>query len=221
MSTDLPPELERLLSPSHRDGREEAWSSFVTHHSRLILHVARSMGGGYDAAMDRYSFVLEQLQDDDFKRLRAFATEGRSKFTTWLVVVVRRLCIDHHRRRYGRFDKSSAEGGISVQQETRRALVDLVGEHEDFSRLRVPQRGNPVQRLEREELQQALQAAMSKLDPRERLLLALRFENEMTGREIARVMDYPTPFHAYRRVNRVLRALREELEAGGFGGTAS
>lgn len=52
--------------------------------------------------MDRYAHVLDKLQVDDFRRLRTFVADGRGKFTTWLTVVVRRICLDHHRQRYGR-----------------------------------------------------------------------------------------------------------------------
>jgi DNA-directed RNA polymerase specialized sigma24 family protein len=49
--------------------------------------------------MDGYAYVLEALRSDDYRRLRAYAADGRSKFSTWLVVVARRLCLDLHLRR--------------------------------------------------------------------------------------------------------------------------
>ena len=44
--------------------------------------------------MDHYAFMLDRLQEDGFHRLRAFAGDGRGQFTTWLVVVARRLCVE-------------------------------------------------------------------------------------------------------------------------------
>src|SRR5688572_14416739 len=99
----LPPELERLLdSAAHRGDPDEAWAALVAKYSRLLMTVARDVAPGHDAAMDAYAFVLERLREDDCRRLRGFVADGRSSFTTWLVVVTRRLCVDHYRQRYGR-----------------------------------------------------------------------------------------------------------------------
>ena len=93
-----------MLALVSANGDEQAglWRAFVEQHSRIIMHACRSVGSDYDVVMDRYAHVLEQLQQDGFERLRAYAPDGRGKFTTWLTVVVRRLCLDHHRGRYGR-----------------------------------------------------------------------------------------------------------------------
>lgn len=213
----LPSSVALLLSASDHSERERAWQEFVERHSRLILSTARSMGGDYDAAMDRYSFVLEGLRANGFRRFRAYETNGRGKFTTWLVVVVRRLCVDFHRSRYGRVADLDPEDPVSAdERRTRRALVDLLGEHADFSRLRVDHGGNPEHAARREELRGALAEELRELEDRDRLLLALRFENGLTAREIARIMDYKTQFHVYRRVNRVLALLKERLAERGI-----
>jgi len=98
----LPAALSRLLAEPNTEARDEAWAEFVRQHSRLLLHVARSFGGDHDAAMDRYTYVLEQLRQDDLRRLRTYSADGRSEFSTWLVVVAQRLCMDYYRAKYGR-----------------------------------------------------------------------------------------------------------------------
>src|SRR5262249_41817793 len=105
MPDGLPAELSQLLAAAEPQGAEGAWGEFVHAHSRLLLHVARSMAKDHDDAMDRFAYLLEQLRRDDCRRLRGFVADGRSKFTTWLVVVARRLCLDYDRRRYGRADR--------------------------------------------------------------------------------------------------------------------
>ena len=50
---------------------------------------------------------------------------------------------------------------------------------------------------------------------RPRLLLKLRFEDELPAREIATLMHLPTVFHAYRRLNALLASLRRTLEDAG------
>src|SRR5690348_7962664 len=117
-------ELERLLEAHTEAARREAWAEFIQVHHRLLIHVARSTSGqrDEDAAMDAYTFILDRLRENDFRRLRAFVADGRSTFVTWLVVVTKRLCIDFARARYGRLEHDVAS--ISGQEQMRRRLVD-------------------------------------------------------------------------------------------------
>nr|MBA3521296.1 RNA polymerase sigma factor SigF [Gemmatimonadales bacterium] len=59
--------------------------------------------------------------------------------------------------------------------------------------------------------------AIGELEPRDRLLLTLRFEQELSAREIAGLMGLATPFHVYRRLNRICEGLRERLSGNGSG----
>jgi DNA-directed RNA polymerase specialized sigma subunit len=61
------------------------------------------------------------------------------------------------------------------------------------------------------EQSRALATALAGLEPRDRLLLKLRFEDNLSAREIAGVLRYQTPFHVYRRINALLATLRTEL----------
>lgn len=201
----LPPPVERLLS-SDEPSREDAWRAFVAEYSRLILHVARSQAESYDEAMDRYAHVLEQLRAEDLRRLRAYVSDGRGKFTTWLVVVVRRLCIDLVRQRYGR-DRDGRDG-----LQARRALADLVGSDVDLGLLPDDSGPGPAEALRSRELRDALSAGLDLLDPSDRLLLRLRFQDAVPVAEIARILALPTVFHVYRRLNRILGELRTRLE---------
>lgn len=226
-----PPEVRALLAASSGDAEATAWSAFLESYSRLILHVARKSCVDRDAAMDRYAFVLEQLRRDDYARIRSYEVDDRARFTTWLAVVVRRLCTDFHRRRYGRYASSDGEdksgtpasrardshGPVDARRDSRRRLVDLVGAAVDIDRL-ADHRGDPERQLRLSELQVALAQALAGLEARDRLLLALRFEDGHSARVIAENMDYPSQFHVYRRVNRVLGQLRANLEARGIEG---
>lgn len=172
------------------------------------------MGRDYDATMDAYAYLLEQLRRDDFHRLRGYAADGRTKFTTWLVVVARRLCLDHRRQRYGRAQESASAN--TEGRAARRRLVDLVAEELDASPVADHTAArNPEAQLRATALSQALAGALSGLEPRDRLLLKLRFEDELPAREIGQVMRYATPFHVYRRLNAVLEQLRAALRSRG------
>ncbi len=223
----LPSELIRLLAASEPKARDDAWAAFTKAYSKLILHVTRQPGGSYDPSMDRYAYVLEQLRRDDFRRLRGYAADGRSKFTTWLVVVTRRLCLDHDRHRYGRQRTSSstatpvdtntpADPSASDAAAARRRLVDLLGEEVDVERLASSSNDDPETELRVGELHRALESELAGLAPADRLLLKLRFEEELTAGQISRLLDLPTPFHVYRRLNHVLEGLRRSLRRRGI-----
>ena len=204
-----PPVLERLLQARSGPPLERAWTEFLQEYSRLILHVARSFGGSYDAVMDRYAYVLERLRHDDHRRLRGYVADGRGKFTTWLVVVVRRLCLDQTRARYGRQRTAAPE-----EVRERRQLADLVSAEVDAEVL--PDTGSSPEDLARaSQLNKNLASAIERLDPDDRLLLRLRFNDEVPVAEIARIGSFPTVFHVYRRLNVIFDKLRRTLHEAG------
>jgi RNA polymerase sigma factor (sigma-70 family) len=59
----------------------------------------------------------------------------------------------------------------------------------------------------------ALAAAMARLAPRERLLLRLRYEQDLTLEEVARLMRLPDPFRANRQIQAALAKLQELLRS--------
>jgi RNA polymerase sigma factor (sigma-70 family) len=167
--------------------------------------------------MDRYAYVLEQLEADDYRRLRAFSADGQTKFSTWLVVVANRLCVDYHRKRYGRSRATSdTNPGAADSILIRRRLADLVVADVDHTRL--PDRSglDPESALAASEIGEALSRAIASLSAQDRLLLAFRFEHDATTRDLGDVMGFPSRFHAYRRLKQILTTLRLSLEEEGF-----
>src|SRR6266566_3162426 len=175
-------ELSRLFEASDARARDDTWADFVDAHSRLLLHVARSLTADRDAAMDGYAHVLERLREDDCRRLRGYVPDGRSKFTTWLVVVARRLCLDFHRHRYGRTDDPAPDAAAA--HAARRRLVDLLAGATEPEQLAAPA-ADPAMAFQAEELHRALDAATARLPSADRLLLKLRFDGDLSAREIA------------------------------------
>ncbi len=211
MATPLPVVVEALLQV---DAAREpaAWAAFAEEYSPLVLHVARTLGGNRDAVMDRYAYVLERLRADGARRLRGYASDGRGKFTTWLVVVVRRLCLDQQRQRYGR-----AQGaGCGEERARRRALADLAGVPLDGAEEIAAEGVTPDASVMESETRGALAAALERLDPGDRLLLHLRFDDELSVPEIARLTGEASAFALYRRIERVLARLRQELQRMGI-----
>lgn len=215
MAPNLPQQLATLLDATDPATRDRAWSRFLDHYSGLLIHTCRRFGGGYDAAMDRYVYVIEGLEQDEFSRLRRFSADGRGKFSTWLVVVGRRLCYDYHRSRYGREEGDLKSGSASQARDVRRRLADLIAE--EMKPGAFPDSGaDPEGELRTAELTRALEAALAELDPDDRLLLKLRFEDDLPVGRIAPLIGFPTVFHVYRRLRSVLGELRVSLEKSGF-----
>jgi RNA polymerase sigma factor (sigma-70 family) len=210
-----PPELARLLAARDPAAREAAWAEFARAHTPLLMHVARSVSRDYDGEMDAYAYLLERLRENDCHRLRAYEADGRSKFTTWLVVVARRLCVDHHRERYGRLRDERPERAEA--HHTRRRLVDLVAVELDAAAY-IPDGARPDAGVLARERSAALAIALDALEPDDRLLLKLRFEEELSAGEIARLVGWPTAFHVYRRLNVLRATLRRALESRGIDG---
>lgn len=209
----LPPELSALFGVADPAARDEAWKWFVETHSRLVLYAARSIDRNHDAAMDAYAYVLEQLQQDDFRRLRAYAADDRGKFSTWLVLVARRLCVDRVRQRYGR--RQSEDEQSHEAHETRRRLLDHVAEEVDIAEIANEGERDAEMRVRVEELRDALAKALAALAPADRLLIKLRFQDALSVPEIARFLKAPNPFHTYRRLNAVLARVRAALARRG------
>ena len=216
----LPREVSRLLDARTPAGVDAAWSEFVAVHSRLLLHVARAVTSERDAAMDAYAHVLERLRDDDLRRLRTYVADGRSKFTTWLVAVTRRLCHDWHRQRFGRARAESSDSA-KVALERRRRLTTLISDAGldgagDLVDARTEEHGGPEGRLRVVELNGALEEVLGTLAPADQVLLRLRFDDDLSAQQIARTLRFPTQFHVYRRINTLLEVLREALRARGI-----
>lgn len=79
-----------------------AWAEFIDRYAQLIMNTAAQVEFEEDRINECFLFVCEKLNDDGFRRLLKFNTRGAAKFSTWLGSVVFNLCVDWHRREYGR-----------------------------------------------------------------------------------------------------------------------
>lgn len=214
MTVPFPESLTRLLGAAAGPAQDEAWAGFLAEHQEVLLFVARRLGGGHDAVMDRFAWMLEGLRRDDFHRLRGYDGRGPGPFRTWLIVVGRRLCLDHHRSRYGRqqTDTSAAD----AERLERRRLVDLVGEELALDLVAEPGDRAADRTLARAEILSALGRALEGLEVEDRVLLRIRFEDGISVPAMARSLGQDSPFALYRRLDRILKALRDRLREFGI-----
>lgn len=215
MAEALPPALQRLLGAPDASAHDSAWSEFVNEYTPLLLHSARTVARDRDGAMEAYAHVLEVLRADDYGRLRVFRADGPAAFSTWLTIVARRIAVDLHRQAYGRV---RGEGDAAeATRSARRRLANLIGADVRLEDVPALGEGDDMA-LVKTEQRDALGQALAVLPPRDRLLVRLRFEDDVPVREIAKLMRFPTVFHVYRRLNGVLAELRAVLERAGIDG---
>jgi RNA polymerase sigma factor (sigma-70 family) len=214
VSFELPVTLSRLQSASEAAERDTAWAAFVAAYTDVLLHACRSLIKDRDAVMDAYAFVLEALRHDGHRRLRAYEPDGQTAFSTWLLVVTRRLVLDHVRQRYGR--SRSTNPLRRAELDARRRLEDLLAAEMEPDSLPAAPHESPDTAVRVTELSVALERAVAELTADDRLLLTLRYVDERSVREIARVLRLPTVFHVYRRLTAVLARLRELLGRRGI-----
>ena len=142
-----------------------AWAEFIDCYSPLILTMARQFEYEQDRQAECYLYVCEKLCTDGFRRVLKFNTRGEASFKTWLGTVVFNLCVDWHRREFGRavlvpaisalpkFDQSvyrlRFEQGLGLQdclQSLQDDFPDLTAQHLSDSLARIHTALTPRQR---------------------------------------------------------------------------
>jgi len=103
--------------------------------------------------------------------------------------------------------QSSARHGATISLDGGSTLDDggLSGQLEE------PAPGPDVLALQAQQ-QSRLQAALARLPPQQRLLLRLRFEQDLTLAEVARLTRQPDPFRVNRQIQAALAALADLME---------
>jgi len=214
MAESFPPELSAVLD-ADRESADDAWRLFLSRFSPLILHAARNASKGYDDVMDSYAYTLERFRENNFRRLRGYTADPRSKFTTWLVLVARRICIDRQRQMYGRVTDKKDNHATDDERAARRRLVDLAAAEVDLSTIEDERLKNAEDELRTRELKQILDSAIGELETADQLLLTLRFVDGLSAKEIAPIQSWPSPVHVYRRIELLMNRLRKSLERRG------
>lgn len=79
----------------------EFWKNRVLKHWDNLNRLAKKRFADDNAADQAVIYVMEALEDDDWRRVKAY--KGQARFNTFLTVIVNRLLEDYARSRYGRF----------------------------------------------------------------------------------------------------------------------
>jgi RNA polymerase sigma-70 factor (ECF subfamily) len=157
-------ESEATLVQQAQKGDHDAFAALVNEHQRYVYNLALRVVKDENEALDlaQETFVRAWTALPNFK--------GKSQFRTWLYRIVTNLC-------YNRLPN------------LRRSLNDLGDDvMED-----IPEPGfvSPAKEFEFNETRRHLQEAMEALDDQYRLLLTMRYQNELSYEEIASTLNLP------------------------------
>jgi RNA polymerase sigma factor (sigma-70 family) len=263
--------IREILRALSSDSPAQAWAAFLDTCSPVILQVVNLFENNADAVADGFLFVCEQLSKNRFHRLKQFREEGAASFTTWLRLVVRRLCIDWHRKEFGRSRIFESIGRLSdvdqavfrtVYEDGMRADGALPALRARFPQLTQAELQESCERIQQslssrqlwllstrkpklssldwmladdresqqdqvrdpapdpetvatnKQQQGSLNRALAGLTAGERLLIRLRYEQELTLEQVARVAGLPDPQTADRRLKQILDRLRKAIGKG-------
>lgn len=177
---------DQTLVARARSGDLEAFGELVSRHERAMLAVGRAHFASVADAEDA-------VQDAMVKAFRALdqLKDGR-RFSGWLLRITVHTCIDTLRRRT---DKVS--------------LADFATTVPLLPRLGEPPL-TPAALASKAERSEQLQAAIGRLPEAQRIVVMLRYGEDMTYDQIAEYLDVP-PSTVQGRLRRARRALREML----------
>jgi len=184
---DLP---EQLLIQRARNGDQDAFAALVGEHQRYVYNLALRLLKNEDEALDlaQETFVRAWTALPNFR--------GQSQFRTWLYRIVTNLCYN----RLPNLRRSLNDLGDDV-------IAELPGTDTAFD--------NPARGFESRELRLYLHSAIDGLDENYRLLISLRYQNEMSYEEIAQMLNLPLGtvkaglFRAKEQLRRVLEKYPE------------
>jgi RNA polymerase sigma-70 factor (ECF subfamily) len=181
---------EQALLQRAQKGDHDAFAALVEEHQRYVYNLAWRVVKSEEEALDltQETFVRAWTALPNFR--------GQSQFRTWLYRIVTNLCYN----RLPNLRRSLTELGDDVISEI--PETDLLFD-------------NPARGFESRELRSYLHNAIESLDENYRLLISLRYQNELSYEEIANMLNLPLGtvktglFRAKEQLRRTLETYRE------------
>jgi RNA polymerase sigma-70 factor, ECF subfamily len=157
---------ETQLIGKARQGDTEAFAALVALHERFVYNLALRTLGNADEAADiaQEAFVRAWLA------LPAFREQAR--FRTWLYRIVLNLCINRYPRLRRELNELTHDEMLDISEPVSVAL-------------------EPLARLELQEQHAFLHREIDRLPEQYRLLVSLRYQNELSYDEIAGLLSLP------------------------------
>jgi len=160
------PDTELALIQRAQQGDQEAFAVLVGEHQRYVYNLALRVVKDEEEALDlaQETFVRAWTVLPNFR--------GQSQFRTWLYRIVTNLCYN----RLPNLRRSLNDLGDDT-------IAEISETNNSFD--------NPAHGLESRELRSYLHKAIDGLDENYRLLISLRYQNELSYEEIASTLNLP------------------------------
>jgi RNA polymerase sigma-70 factor (ECF subfamily) len=189
----LPARVEDELVARAREGREHAWRALFERDREMVYRV------GYRILLSRED-ALDVVQETFCKAFQGLdGLRDDAGWTAWLRKIAVNTAISRLRERkgvihrLGRRDNEHATDGI------------------------MDRGGNARTRLQESEMARAFRAALDQLSPQQRAVLALHFEEGLSGPEIAEVLRIrpgTVRSHLFRARQHIQKRLERFLSTG-------
>lgn len=194
-------EDDELIRAAQR-GDRAAFDSLVRRYDQSVLRLALHMLGNEQDAQD----VHQEAFLKAYRHLGSFRFE--CSFYTWLYRIVTNLCLDQLRRRKSRREDPATVVDSSGDE------MDLLSNISDTRSM-----ANPSRELDRKQMGESIQQALSKLTPRERMVFELKHYQGLKLRTIGEMLSTTeeTAKNTLFRATRKLRANLAEIRNGSLG----
>jgi RNA polymerase sigma-70 factor (ECF subfamily) len=200
--TQAQPDTEELLRRTGAGDRSARGALLERHRDRLRRMVAVRMDSRLAARVDPSDVVQEALAEAD-RRLDRYARERPLPFYPWLRQLAWDRMAEQHRRhvRAGRRSVRREEGPWGLPDASAEELAQRLFAGGD----------SPSAGVQRQELRDRVRAALEGLSAQEREVLALRYLEQLSAREVGAVVGV-NESTAKKRALRALQRLRDVLE---------
>lgn len=160
---------EDLLIKRAQSGDIAAFEALIEAYEQKVFHIAYRMAGNPDDAADMAQEILLKI----FRNVGKF--KGESKFSTWVYRVATNTCLDE-------LKKAKRKAAYSLDEEFETEEGQLGVEVADTA-------PTPEQRVEGQEIRDAITEAISRLSEEHRQIIILRDINGLTYEEVADILD--------------------------------
>ncbi len=182
--TEATLDLDRKDAERLRKGDLTGLEGLMGRHQQRLFRYLRRLLGDETMAEDLFQQTWVRVAE----RIRSF--DAARPFGPWLLTVGRNLALDHLRR-YRPQSLDEADEPVAPAERSSSA-------------------GDALERLALRERRERLEAALTGLAAHDREVLSLRFDEELSLKEIAALVGVPLPT-AKARLYRALRRLRTRL----------
>jgi RNA polymerase sigma-70 factor (ECF subfamily) len=188
---------DALLIREAQQGNRVAFEELVRQYDRAVLRLALHLTGSEADAQDIYQEAFLKA----YRNLGSFRFE--CSFYTWIYRIVSNLCLDYLRKRQVRKEDS---GVVTDDEGTEYDLLDQVPDGRSHS--------NPERDLLRRELGGRIEASLSRLTPRERMVFELKHYHGLKLRTVGEILNTTeetaknTLFRATQKLRAALADLR-------------